>query len=138
MRIAICLLALALVACGGDSGDPGTNDTVAAAAVTPQGTEPITHEFTKAGTYRLRITGQYQAAPPAADELDVWFSFSGQGTSSGNMEPSYAVSQAGTAAIDEAVTVTLTGQGPWQLIVLCRTSSGSGTISNVNLNTVQQ
>jgi hypothetical protein len=134
------LLALALsaclAACGGDDTPPGTDDTVASAAVTPQGAQPITHTFEKAGTYTLRATGTYQAAPAAGgDTLNVWFSFSGQGTLSGNAEPTYTTSSVGAVSIDETVTVTLDGDGPWQVTVLCATGNGSGTISNLNLHT---
>lgn len=144
LTAATLLTLSALTGCGGSDGgndDPGTNDTAPTFAVNSQRAEPITHVFNAAGTYTLTLKGDYApTAPAAADSLDVWFSFSGQGSiDSGNDQPVYTV-QAGNVStrIDQSVTVTLTGAGPWQVTILCNTLSSSGTMTNLTLHTAKR
>lgn len=140
MRYVLASLALAgiLVGCGGDDSgaENATDDTVASVDVTPQGVQALTHSFTEPGTYTLTASGNYKA-PGGGESLQVWFSFSGQGAVDGNAEPTYAVSGLGTASIGQSVDVTLTGLGPWQVTIYCRTSIGSGVITDLKLHTVE-
>jgi hypothetical protein len=141
LTAATLLTLSALTGCGGDSGDPGTNDTAPTFTVTSEQAQPITHVFTAAGTYTLTLKGDYApTAPVSADLLDVWFSFSGQGSIvSGNDEPAYPI-QSGNAStrIDQSITVTLTGAGPWQVTILCNSASASGTMTGLVLNTAKR
>jgi hypothetical protein len=137
---AIAAAAVLLSACGGGGSDsrPTTNDTVASTAVSPDATYPVAHKYAGAGTYTLTVTGRYTAAQVSgADALRVFFSFSGQGAVTGDSGPSYAVSSSGQViAVSQTVTVTTTGSGPWQMAVLCFTGSSSGTMTDLNLESV--
>jgi len=142
LTAATLLTLSALTGCGGSGdGDPGTNDTAPAFTVNSQQSQPITHIFAAAGTYTLTLKGDYAPTAPASnDTLDVWFSFSGQGSiDSGSDEPIYTV-QAGNAStrIDQSITVTLTGAGPWQVSILCNSTFASGTMTGLVLNTVKR
>jgi len=141
IRRLVAVLTLAavatLTACGGSSGDedPGTNDVAATYVVTTQQAAPIAHTFTEAGTYTLTVTGDYAPAAGASDTLNVWFSFSGQGSiASGNAEPAILVSGA-SVHLKQSVSVTLTGAGPWDVQILTNTALASGTMTSLTLNT---
>lgn len=133
------VLALALLtACGGSGNDgPWTKDVAGDFTVSNYQGTPLVRNFDSAGTYTLTLTGNYAPdAPYRADSLDVWYSFSGQGNiTSGNDEPSYAVAAGQTAvAVNQTITITLTGAGPWQMRVLCaNVGPTDGTMSGLTL-----
>jgi len=126
----------ALVGCGGDDSPAGEtfDDTAAATAISSQQAQPIVHSFTDAGKYTLTLTGSY-AGP--TDTLQVWWSFSGQGTTDGNAEPFYTVTN-GSAAVNQSIDVTLTGNGPWQLTIATQVvGTTAGTLTNLKLHGVK-
>lgn len=144
----ISALALALAGCGGDGGGddpPGKSSfdeaAPASVAISHDPSEPISHTFTEAGTYTLTATGAFTATSVApSDALRVWFSFSGQGNLiAGDAEPTYTLSTNGqTVQVQQSVTVTLTGAGPWQLIMLCQAAETStGTLTDLKLHGVE-
>lgn len=138
--LSLALTLSALAGCGGSDGrdDPGTNDVAQAYTVSPTQSQPIVHTFAKPGSYTLTLTGQYAPSSAAqADTLQTWFSFSGQGViTSGSGEPSVVVPvNAKTIQIAQTVGVTLTGAGPWQIVVLTSTTLASGTVTDLTLNT---
>lgn len=139
-RLTIAALTLAtLAACGGSSGDESaesSRDVAPAFLVSSQQGEPIVHEFTDPGTYTLTLSGDYASTVPSADTLKVWFSFSGQGNLSGNSEPTYSV-VGGKVKVQQSVTVTLEGVGPWEVTILCGTTFASGTMSALTLDTAK-
>jgi hypothetical protein len=138
LRLSVAAAILAtLAACGGSSGDEGESDARDVApsfVVSTQQAAPIVHTFTEAGTYELTLTGDYAPTSSTLDSLDVWFSFSGQGSVTGNGQPTYTVNGKDTK-VRQSVTVTLTGQGPWEMTVLCGTIFASGTMSALTLDT---
>jgi hypothetical protein len=138
--VATILASAALAGCGGsDGGDgPVTTDTAATFTPTTAQSTPISHTFTEAGTYTMAITGDFApTAPNAGDTLNVWYSFSGQGSiASGNAEPSYAIPAGNVSTkVDESITVILTGAGPWEVTVLCNTAVAAGTMTGLTLTT---
>ena len=138
--VAAAVTAMLLTACGGGGSDdrPTTNDTAASTAISSNGTYPVSHTYTTAGTYTLTVSGQYATTQVTGpDALRVFFSFSGQGTVSGDSGPTYAVTSNGQAVtIGQTVTVTTKGAGPWQMAILCFTGNSSGTMTNLNLESV--
>ncbi len=141
-RVALAACAV-LAGCGGDDGAPEAkatyDDAVATVAVSPLMETPITRQLTQAGTYTLTLTGDYRTAqlPAGADGVGVWFSYSGQGSISGDAQPVYQVSAAGqTVSVSQSVTITTTGEGPWQVAILCRANTSSGTLGNLKMHTV--
>lgn len=138
MSLAACFLALAaLTACGGD-GTPDSSktfdETAATTAISSQQAQPIIYQFKEAGTYTLTLTGTYTGS---ADTLQVWWSFSGQGTTDGDAEPSYVVTN-GSVAVNQSINVTLTGAGPWQLTIASQVVGPStGTLTNLKLHGVE-
>jgi hypothetical protein len=127
----------ALVGCGGDGSEPPVkafDETAASTAISHFQAQPIRHDFTEAGTYTLTLTGNY-AGP--SDTLQVWFSFSGQGTTEGNATPSYTVA-AQPVAVNQTLHVTLTGAGPWQMLIESQlVGDTTGTLTNLKLHGVQ-
>lgn len=133
-RLAVLVVAM-LVGCGGDDSPRAVFDeTAASTAITHEQAQPIRHDFTEAGTYTLTLTGAYAGQP---DTLQLWFSFSGQGTLSGNAEPAYAVSSS-SLPISQQITVALTGAGPWQVIIESQVvGDTTGTLTNLRLHGVE-
>jgi hypothetical protein len=134
----LAALALAaLVGCGGDDSQDGKtfDDTAASTAISSQQAQPIIHTFTEAGTYTLTLTGTYSGP---ADVLQVWWSFSGQGTTDGNTEPSYTVTN-GSVAVNQSINVTLTGAGPWQLTIASQVvGPTTGALTNLRLHGLER
>lgn len=138
LRTLACGALLAfLAACGGDGtpdGKSNFDETAPATTISSQQAQPITHMFTEAGTYTLTLTGTYTGPE---DILQVWWSFSGQGTTDGNAEPSYAVAT-GPVAVNQSINVTLTGTGPWQLTIISQVAgSSTGMLTDLKLHGVQ-
>jgi hypothetical protein len=145
MKIRSCALICALAVLAGCGGNDSTvraqfDETAPSTAISREQAQPIVHTFTEAGTYTLTVTGDYKASPPApGDLLQVWFSFSGQGSVDGNAEPQYALSADGaTAHVSQSINVTLTGSGPWQVTIACQMAgSSTGTLMNLRLHGVE-
>jgi len=138
VRTLACAALLAfLAACGGDGTPDGKShfdETAPATAISSQQAQPITHAFTEAGTYTLTLTGTYTGP---ADTLQVWWSFSGQGSVNGNTEPSYTVTGA-PVAVNQSIDVTLTGAGPWELIVASQVVGPStGILTDLKLHGIE-
>lgn len=136
IKLSACALVLAIVTgCGGsDSPRAQFDETASTTAISSQQAQPITHTFAEAGTYTLTLKGTYTGP---ADVLQVWWSFSGQGTTDGNAEPSYTVTT-GSVAVNQSINVTLTGAGPWQLTVVSQVVGPStGTLTNLVLHGVE-
>lgn len=124
---------------GGGSAGPATDDTAASTSVSPIAIFPISHDYTVAGTYELTLTGQYKVTSISGpDQLEVWFTFSGEGATSGAAEPTYALSSDGQIInVRQTLTVTTAstaGAGPWQVSIRCRTGSSTGTLTNLTLH----
>lgn len=140
MRMGDFLAALALAAlvgCGGDDSPDGKtfDETAASTAISSQQAQPIIHTFTEAGTYTLTLTGTYTGP---TDVLQVWWSFSGQGTTDGNAEPSYTVTN-GSVAVNQSINVTLTGAGPWQLTIASQVvGPTTGALTNLRLHGLER
>lgn len=136
--VSLAGLVAALHGCGGNSdAGPTTVDTTATAAVSAftRDDAAVLHNYTKAGTYELTVTGTYTTAAFAgADHLSVWVAFSGQGSTTGDAEPTYSLSADGqVVTIRQTMSVTMTGDGPWQAAVQVFTDGATGSVTNLTL-----
>jgi len=137
--LALCMF-LPLAACGGGGDDEQPGKTEAAAndpkpmrlCAAPE----IRHLFPTTGSYTMTLTGTYTVTKlNEPDNLSVFFSFSGQGTHvSGDSYPVYPISAVGqVVAINQTVTINMTGVGPWQMDIVCYTLGSVVNGQNLNL-----
>ena len=135
---------LQLWACGGGGESPpqdtrpNFDDTAVSTTVSNAAVYPVSHIYAVGGTYTLTVTGTYtlsQFVNP--DTLRVWFSFSGQGTATGAGYPTYVLDAANqVVTVSQTINVTMTGDGPWQMAILCFTGTAVGTMSDLKLHSV--
>lgn len=130
----------ALQGCGGGKDNrPTWDDTAASFTASSVASRPISRNYDGAGTYTITVSGTYTVTSVAApDRLGVFFSMSGQGTLQGQSQPTYSLSSNGqVVTVSQTVTMNATGEGPWQMSVLCVTDGTVGTMSNLAMHTVK-